>query len=454
MERLEVKKESTVKDFLEVVFRRRWIIVGIVLVAVAVVVTLNLRGPVVYESSARVLVKRGEATGVFVSYVRTLTWEEEIASQIEMVKSQVVIERASEILKNYLPAGYEYSDWIDPGRVGSGVITTSNVIWVTFVSSDPIFCEAVVNALVNAYREYYQKIRTPPEIEDFFSQEMSALKEEIEYWRERKEFVETEWGILDIKQERKNALDRLLKYQTDLDEVVQERREIRALLERLYTFRTLDIEQQSAALSGLSTSGSKQTTIENLHRRLLDLRMEESELASRYTDENKYVVKVREQIADLHGLIQKEIDSQILINRSQLEILGAREETIREFTREFKTEIEEYPRKEVEIERINVALQRLQTNYSELVEQHINARISLASNPEWTVTILNPASKAFQRKTRDYVRMALGPIFSLIIALGFAFFIDNLDHSLKNVSEAEESLGMPVLASFPEAGKK
>ena len=47
--------------------------------------------------------------------------------------------------------------------------------------------------------------------------------------------------------------------------------------------------------------------------------------------------------------------------------------------------------------------------------------------------------------------MALGPLFSLVVALGFAFFIDNLDHSIKNVAEAEETLGCQVLASFPDS---
>ncbi|HUV37296.1 MAG TPA: hypothetical protein VMX58_10195, partial [Patescibacteria group bacterium] len=70
------------------------------------------------------------------------------------------------------------------------------------------------------------------------------------------------------------------------------------------------------------------------------------------------------------------------------------------------------------------------------------------------VTILNPASPGYRKKTRDYVRMALGPVFSLIVALGFAFFIDNLDHSIKNVSDAEESLNLQVLASFPDRERK
>ena len=53
-----------------------------------------------------------------------------------------------------------------------------------------------------------------------------------------------------------------------------------------------------------------------------------------------------------------------------------------------------------------------------------------------------------------YVRISLGPVFSLIIALGFAFFMDNLDHSIKNVNEAEDALGFQVLSSFPDLDSK
>ncbi len=110
-----------------------------------------------------------------------------------------------------------------------------------------------------------------------------------------------------------------------------------------------------------------------------------------------------------------------------------------------------YPEMDVELRRIDTELAQAETQYEELSKQHMSAKISIASNPEWNVTILSPASPGYQKKTRDYVRMALGPLFSLVVALGFAFFIDNLDHSIKNVAEAEETLGCQVLASFPDS---
>jgi len=127
---------------------------------------------------------------------------------------------------------------------------------------------------------------------------------------------------------------------------------------------------------------------------------------------------------------------------------------LRELLSRLSAEREQYPRNELELDRIDVSLQKLQQTYAEVQAQHMNARISRASNPEWTITIINPASAAYQKKTRDYVRLALGPAFSLIVALGLAFFVDNLDHSIKNIHEAEANLRMSVLASIPEMNRK
>ncbi len=100
---LTTSKESTVKDFLEVIFRRKWMILGVVLISTAAVFLLNMREPAVYESAGRLLVKRGEATGVYNTQIRTLSWEEEMASQIEMIKSEVVSGRAQEIVTEIFP---------------------------------------------------------------------------------------------------------------------------------------------------------------------------------------------------------------------------------------------------------------------------------------------------------------------------------------------------------------
>jgi capsular polysaccharide biosynthesis protein len=70
------------------------------------------------------------------------------------------------------------------------------------------------------------------------------------------------------------------------------------------------------------------------------------------------------------------------------------------------------------------------------------------------VTLITPARRPIARKTTDYVRMALAPIFSVVVGLGLIFFIESLDHSIKSPADAEESIGLPVLAALWEVKKK
>ncbi|HEU4928714.1 MAG TPA: capsular biosynthesis protein, partial [Candidatus Krumholzibacteria bacterium] len=54
-----------------------------------------------------------------------------------------------------------------------------------------------------------------------------------------------------------------------------------------------------------------------------------------------------------------------------------------------------------------------------------------------------------------FVRLALGPILSIIIGLGLAFFLESMDHSVKSRAEAEEYLDAPVLGTISDTnGRK
>ncbi len=453
-QQFELKKESTVKDFFEVVFRRKWIIIGIVFVATVSVAILNMRGTATYESSAKILVKRGETQGVFTQYVRTLSWEEEIASQIEMMKSIVVIDRANELLTEFSPEGYEPPGPINPGRVNSGVIGTSNVIWLTYESIDPTFCEVAVNSIVNSYKEYYQKIRTPPEMDDFFNAELNILKEEIDYWLDRKEKVFRSWDIVNLNDQSRFLVQSRVSYQQKLDDQIEEIKAKQVIIRRLRELSEASQEERIAGSSSFAESGLEQQVILGYRTTLRQLKVRESELATKFTDENVELQRVRQQIRDIERMIDSEIRTQIVVHSAQLDVMLERQRILKSIIARLGSESDTYPSKEVEVHRIETTLEQLNASYAELLEQHMNARMAIASNPEWNVTILSAATPASQKRTRDYVRIALGPVFSIIVALGFAFFIDSLDHSLKNIAEAEEALGLQVLASFPEAKTK
>jgi capsular polysaccharide biosynthesis protein len=99
---------------------------------------------------------------------------------------------------------------------------------------------------------------------------------------------------------------------------------------------------------------------------------------------------------------------------------------------------------------IDLRIAALTKNYEDLTRAAAQAKIAKATSPDWTVDLLTPAGRPYAKNQRDYVRLALAPIFSLIVGLGLAFFIDGLDATLKSPRETEEALELPVLASLTE----
>ena len=69
---------------------------------------------------------------------------------------------------------------------------------------------------------------------------------------------------------------------------------------------------------------------------------------------------------------------------------------------------------------------------------------------DYSVKILSPALIAEQGGRGDLVKLFLAPILALMVGIGLAFYMENLDHSISNREDVERHVNIPVLASFPE----
>jgi uncharacterized protein involved in exopolysaccharide biosynthesis len=192
----------------------------------------------------------------------------------------------------------------------------------------------------------------------------------------------------------------------------------------------------------------------NIKLALQSARIRREDLVQKYTDRHPKVVAVDNQIRDLQYELRQEIQNQHRAEEKRLDQIVARQSSIESEIASIRVSLGEIPDKEMELNRLDNEIQELESKYKLLMDKQNEAQIALASTPEWDVTVLSPASPPFARKTKDYVRIALGPVLSLVVGLGLAFFFESVDHSLKNASEVEEYLGATVLATFAQAREK
>lgn len=443
-------RQATTRDFLSVVFRQLWVIVTVFMIAVVSVVIVTLKTPTAYESESKVLVRRGQKQSVLMSQLQVYSWDEEVSSEIETVKSLPVTQRAQKILDEWAASGRIDSPIrMAPSGVDAGVVDKSNVIKISYTDKDALTCVPVTEAVTEAYMQFRRESGTVPQVYEFFSREKRDVETAMnDLLVRRTEYLRS--SSVMSPQEEQNGLFQLLTNAEQ--EVMTADAEVRVLDQTITAARgVLSSNEVPDPAFFLSQDLGNQTNLTQLKERWNQLRQERDALAARQTPEHPELKGVILSLAEVEQQIRAEAEVTVRLLESRHQNLTEKIRTLTASAEKYKQELSGIPHREIALSEFDHKMQTLRDRYKEIVGKEIQARISQATSPDWTVTLFAKPSRPRALRTTDYVRLALAPILSLVVGLMLAFFLDSLDHSLKSGSDVEEFLGIPVLASLPEA---
>jgi succinoglycan biosynthesis transport protein ExoP len=440
-------RRGSARDFLAVIFRRRWIILSIFAVTTVTVLAINLSQAVYYESTGRVQVKRGMRDNIMQGQLRTVTWEEELATEVETVKSGTVIEGAEKRANERRTAEGRPPLKVDQGRVEASVLGESNVLAMSYRDRDPAVAVEVTAALIESYMDYRKDAYTLQYPKEFFDNEMARVSAELEEWTSRRQAFMSATGTVDLGSEGRENLSFLSEQHSQLAATERDIAQIRANLGGMREM--LANPTGDADLPFLVNTGfGNDQIITELKKKLVDAQVKVRELEQIYMPQSREMLQAKDQLEGLKGMLASEVKTRIRLLETDLRGHEARRDQVRQSLGEGQGRLATHPAREAKLSEMGTRIAALQKNYQDLAENSEKAKISKATSPDWTVALLQPAGKPYATNQRDYVRLALAPIFSLIVGLGLAFFIDGLDATLKNPREAEEALDLPVLASL------
>ncbi len=443
------RRETTVRDLVAVVFRQKWMIITVFAVATLAVFVLNLRSPTTYESRSRVRVERGRKDSSLDAYTKILPWSEEISSEIETVKSYPVEERAQQILDDWSKKG-ELSQPIRMirGGVAAGVIGESNVIEISYESQDASVCRPVTDAVTKAYSDFRQQSLSFPEASKFFSEAIPRAEKELESLRTRKE---TYLGTVGIGGSKARESDVAYLLQDTEGNLLTTNRDLGQAQRNLATAEALadSSHLDVAYLAELKLQNAP--TLLHLREEVIKAQMERDGLAATLTPQHPKLRAAEENLASAEGMLRDEVASTLGVLRAQIAQLSARKGELEAQRTRLSAELSELPQVEEQLADLDNSISLKQAELRDLKQKELLNQVNQATTPEYTVTLLSPASAPQAKKTKDYVRMGLAPLMSLVVGLLLAFFLDSLDHSLRGPSDVEEYLNLPVLAALPES---
>jgi polysaccharide biosynthesis protein PslE len=501
VERSEVPMEDPyhggfLRDFLHVVFKRKWFVLFFFLSTSATVaaVTLFLMKPT-YVANTQFLLSLGRehisdltlATGGAVAPRFNSNMDEQIARSIELLTGHYLAERVVQTIgsQTLYPRLREESTrlWnkflsrpaLDESQlfelaverlmnnVAVEAAGKSSLVNLSFRHENPEMAAKVTNLLASLYVERHLGVLKNPKTDAFFQEQFQNLKQKLRESEDKLEAFKRRYSIVtSVEDEQELALKQELSLRSILNDTRSQQAE--------FLSRIGQLRQQ------LANTAQNPGTTTILRDKLTTLELQENEMALRYKAENPTLRALREEIrlvrekvaqqeasksygnsATTSGTLFAQLQQELLRNESEYKALRAREEAHASKLKEFQDRLSTLEQVSVEFNHLKQASQADEQNNRLYQTKFEELRISNAMDAEKIagVRVIEPAripsSPIDSKKT---FKLLAGMLFGLLGGIAFAIVAHLMSGKLETTDDVQRYLNLPVLASIPRLRMK
>lgn len=461
----ETTRTLSTRDILSMILRRKWVILSIFLVVLSMGISASLQTTSEYQATSKVLIRRAEASSFQKMRSPYLGLEEEMNTEIEILRSDPVLERALATVDKELAelSDEEKASRFPPMAEGEKYslpttksiakemqaepVEKSNVITVRFRHTNPATARMLTDAVANAYVVERIAVRRNPMLESFFTDRSARLRDRLLDLRMELGQLQIESGVYDEEWQQRLNLGSLDELRSDLL-MVRVKRE--ALQGQLETIRRRI--QESPDLLVPVRDLESGDAFRELRQGVIQKRTRLAELRVQYLPEHPRVKQAEEAVTLMEADLRKEIDTQVSMREGETEALRAHEQALEGAIREMLDEMNRIPRYAPMIRQI----EREISNTGELFElvstKMVDTQISETEDQRMVnAKVLSPATVSLSFvQERKSLFAVFAAMLGLSLGLALAFLLEGLDHTLRTPDDVEVHLGVPLLGSVPE----
>ena len=323
-------------------------------------------------------------------------------------------------------------------------VAMSNVILVSLKAERPRLAAVVLNRLLDVYIRHHTDVYSKDEGIEFYDDQAADYRLKLELKeKELKEF-QKQWHIVDLQVQNKANIDQIGKMKSELQQNEVNCSEI----------------EQNIAMLRVGLKGDLNITREmrtipaiiELEKGLVPLYIKRSDVLKNYTKTSREYQNVNSQIATLQGEIRNEVKKAVQTESLELMSLQARQASLRTKIAELQGEADFLNQKERELDELQRQTDLLTKNYMLYSSKAEDARI-YAEKKKRDLTNVSIADRADIPVKPSFPKKPLLLIISMFVglfaAMGTPFILEFLDHRIKNASDVEDLLSLPVISSIP-----
>jgi uncharacterized protein involved in exopolysaccharide biosynthesis len=446
------------REILAVIFRRRVPIIVCALIVTAAALSAASRAKTVYDSTTKILVRRTPASVLTTTWTPYFQLEEEMNTEVEIVMSEPVLERAVQILNeagvSVVTTKKKHKTSRPPttGDLAAGLsaepLEQSNIMLIKFRGGDPTFVRAAANAMADAYVEYRVQVRKSAGLEEYFGEQLATLENKLLDLSRSELDLRIKGGIYDREWQQRITLNRQFEIELKLNETrgrrVGEENKLTVLKARI------------AANPDIAWPFPLDPD-DHLGQLLLTdywtVRRDRDAAAAQFTSANPQVQLMDRRLAEMEGRFREETERRLRDKEYLIQDLKAMEAGYEKEIGLVKADLLMDPEIVAQIDHRQKEIGYTYMHYDKVLEKMLDTMASEADDIRVSnAKVISPAdvrlTKAGQMKS---VYVVFSILLGMTLGVGFGFLLESMDHSVRSASDVEDIVGVPLLGSIPDA---
>lgn len=469
--------EPALRDYLDVLLRRWWLIAAAAGLALGAAIAGSLVMPKVYQGTATMVVDRGGSSLGLLPDLTGFSQQTYVETLAEILKSRSVGERALARLgipaaENDRENGFERA----LRRLQKGLrvqrVRGADLIRIQAEGPTPQAAANAANAVAESFLAWHVESRRAQASagRKFIEGQLVGLTKELGGAESALAAHKTSGGQVALSEQTRITITKLAEFEAQRRVAAVERQSVEASLREARTA----LGRQETTIPSASVT-AEDPVAAGLRSELVRLETEIAGLREQFTSRHPRVIAVQARIDEVKALLRqqaaravasetdalnplhRELAGKVIALEVELQALQAREAALAAAASGYAREARALPSKEIALARLTRDLKVAEETYLLLSQKLQEARIAEAS-VVGDVRIVDRATPPLTPiRPRPLLNALLGGFLGLMLGLGAVYVLESLDVTFKTPEEAGEALGLPVLATVPlwrNAGSK
>ncbi len=445
--------ELNLEEYWQVILRRRWIIIfcALSMSVFSWLFTWVNQPPPLYSSSASVKIEPASHMADVLLRGGVYRPADDMSTHLAVVESYALMERVAkrmglipqeltseEIRANpdYIDEVLDLKDGISASQDGdSGILTIS----VTSTSAE--FARDLAQAVADEFRVFNieEKNKRVFEAKKFIQQQLVVVGDRLK---------KAEEAVRDYRQLHNLSLtstdsDVMSRVISDMEQ--EYRQSVAHLNDLVFALKQLRqrLRKGSWDYQAVTVSGNVSTYFDELNKRLVEMALKRTELATSFTDEHPQIKELQQQASDILESMVGELDKQVSLTQRRMQDLQT---SMDEAERKYQG----LPEQALELQRLKRTV-RINEELFDLLEKKYQEVLIQEAEKVQEVTLVRPAMLSYARvnPVRTAQTAMAGFILGLVLGLIIALILEAMDTSVGTIEEVESFLEVPVIGFVP-----